>query len=508
MANSNGLITKSPFYLTAAALAAVLVLCVANEIYLGVAVVLGAVWALALTLHAPVVMLMAWIATGPLLSGWLGAALGDKIPALTPDRVLVFVLASVSAVRWLGRPARFTPPGPIEWAMGLFFAVAFVSMVASGGSPGIGGGLYRDFIFLLQSYGIPFVGFVLAKNLIRSQRQFAWLLGSLIFTDVLAAVLGIVQFLGGVTTFRPNRFEIATTADRAMGVFSSPIEFGYCMSTGLLIIMVLWLRTPRAGLRLVMAGLALPMMVAIVLAKSRAPWIGLALGAAVVSIYDRALRRTVIAAGVAGAVALVAAAIILPQVMDLREFEARVFELSPILNRIALTATAVNMILAHPVFGWGFYRMAFITNKPEFISNFGGIPTRFSDPGVPHNELMHILVLVGIVGFLPFMMIFVYSFRMLLRTVRFLPGGAEGPALQPHASSASTPMDLRRDVALITLATLVMYIFNGMSVDIALFLHGTNQVYVLLGAVAGMGVGAAAVARERPEAPLESRALA
>lgn len=500
MANSNGLITKSPFYLAAATFAAALILCVANEIYLGVAVILGAVWALALTLHAPVLMLMAWIASGPLLSGWLGAALGDKIPALTPDRVLVFVLASVSAVRWLGRPARFTPPGPIDYAMGAFLAVAMVSMVASGGSPGVGGGLYRDFIFLAQSYGIPFTGFVLARNLIRTQRQFMWLLGALIFTDVLAAVLGLVQFLGGVTSFRPNRFETATTSERAMGVFASPIEFGYCMSTGLIIIMVLWLRTRRVGLRLVLAGLALPMMVAIVLAKSRAPWIGFALGAAVVSIYDARLRRAVIGAGVAGAVALVAAAVFLPQVMDLREFEARVFELSPILNRIALTATSVNMILAHPVFGWGFYRMAFIVNKPEFISNFGGIPTRFSDPGVPHNEIMHVLVLVGVVGFLPYMMIFVNSFRMLIRSVRALPIDS--------LASQGGDVDLRRDVVLITMATLVMFIFNGMSVDIGLFLHGSNQLYVLLGTAAGTGVGAAAVAREQPGTPLESRALA
>ncbi|MCX5659226.1 MAG: O-antigen ligase family protein [Planctomycetota bacterium] len=432
---TTSLIEKSPFYLASAALAGALVLCTAMGFYIGIAVVLGSVWALAITLHMPVLMLMAWIATGPLLSGWLGTALGDSVPALTPDRVLIIVVAGVSAVRWLGRPARFQKPGAIEGAMGVFIGIAFVSMVASGGSPGIGGGVYP---------------------------------------------------------FQPTRYAFAGARAPAMGVFASPIEFGYCMSTGLIIVLVLWMRTRSAGLRLVLAGLALPMMVAIVLAKSRAPWIGLALGAAVVSVYDPQLRRAIIAVGVAGAVALVAAAVILPQVMDTREFEARVTEVSPILNRIALTATSVNMIAARPLFGWGFYRIAFVLNKPEYISNFGGIPARFSDPGVPHNEFMHILVLLGIVGFVPFMAIIVFNLRMLLRVLRALPVGNLAADDGAGAVAGERPeADLRRVVALIALATLVMYLFNGLSVDIALFLHATNQVYVLLGAVAGMALAAA-----------------
>src|SRR5688572_32803083 len=66
---------------------------------MGLAVAGGAA-VLCIGLFSPAALVLAWIGAGPTLSTWLDVNVGP-LPNLTPDRALLLVLLSVTALRWL-----------------------------------------------------------------------------------------------------------------------------------------------------------------------------------------------------------------------------------------------------------------------------------------------------------------------------------------------------------------------------------------------------------------------
>jgi O-antigen ligase len=79
-------------------------------------------------------------------------------------------------------------------------------------------------------------------------------------------------------------------------------------------------------------------------------------------------------------------------------------------------ATAFNMFIHNPIFGLGFGRSTFLEAKMAYITSFGPVSPQFAVPvSIPHNEFLHILVLTGVVGFVPYLLILVNCARMLRR---------------------------------------------------------------------------------------------
>jgi O-antigen ligase len=440
--------------------------------------------ALCLGLFAPTVLLLAWLAADPSLSTWLDVRIGP-FPALTPDRALLMVLVAVTAWRWLRRPQTLLPLGRLELLMAGFIIYAAASAVAGGGSQQknlaavnvAAGGLKSDFVFLSVCYALPFLGFFMTKNLVFSERHIRWLLAMFIAVGIFVAFTGILQYFTSITIFTPKRMEVAHL-ERATGTMASAPEFGMVVGIPLLTAIICFLRSRFVPEKLVLAGAIAFMGFAIVLAKTRGIWVGLVVGLAVAALYERGLRRRLGAVALASAMALIAA---WPLIANSAFIQYRVLDMVPIYARIINTATALNMFRHSPVVGFGFGRYTYDSEKWPYLVDVGGVSSQFGYPaGVPHNEYLHILVLLGLIGFIPYSAMLVTAWRTASRLYRETFADVSG---------------LRRDSALIFLSVFAFYLTTALAVDAFGFVHASLQIYALLGALDGLRVRELALSR-------------
>jgi O-antigen ligase len=295
------------------------------------------------------------------------------------------------------------------------------------------------------------------------------------------ALVGAVQYYTGTSFFFSERYEHAGE-QRAIGTLPAVVDYGMVLSSGAVAAAVLLLRRPRLPKACVLAGAFVIIMGSVMLNKTRAVWVGVAVGLFITFVLERRFRRTLFATA---AVAVVAGLLAYPFLVDSDFFKGRVMAVHPIYNRIAIYATAINMILHRPIFGGGFGRYMFLEDKWEYLSGFGDVSSTWAVfPGVPHDEYLHVLALVGLVGFLPYAFVLVSSWRTLRRSYACL--GADGSA--------------GADTTLVALAVLGVYLANGLFSDLLFAINTSNQVYVLLGAADGFRVRAAGETPSPPEA--------
>ena len=439
---------------------------------MGVAVAAGAA-ALCVALFAPAGLVLAWLGTATTIPYWFDIKIGP-LPALTPDRALLAVLLSVLACRWLLRRQTLLPLGRLELLMAWFIIFAAASAVAGGGSrqtnlivKNPGGSLNLDLIFLALGYGIPFVGFLLAKNLLHRENHIRWLLGTFIVAGVFVALTGVLQDGFGITVFTPTRIAVSHQG-RATGTMTSAQEFGLIVGTSLLTAAVCFLRSRYVPERLFLAVAMVIMAAGIGLNRTRVIWFGLVVGIGIATLYESALRKRMIAAVLASTVSLAAA---WPLIADTQFVQGRVLDLVPVYHRVVTAATALNMFAHSPLVGHGFGRYTYDSEKWPYITGIGGLSPYYAlDIGVPHNEYLHILVLLGLAGFVPYVAMLTLAWRTAARHYREcvdLPGP-------------------RRDIALIFLSAFALYLTTSATAD-SMFSGAANlQIYSLLGAVDGL----------------------
>jgi len=447
--------------------------------------VIGVTAVLPLVLHAPVATLLAWVATGASLGGWLDMPLGGGLPTASPDRVLFVALLGICTVRWIQRPDTLVRPGRIELAMGLFLLVAVASNLVAGPSVEVNGagGRHLDFIFLGQSYAIPFLGYFLAKNLLHERRHLHALLVVCVAMGCFIGGVGILQQFTGFSMFRPTRYEIIHEG-RATGTLSSAAHFGLVVSMCLFPGILLLRRARALTGRISLLAAVSVILVAVALCKTRAAYVGVFAGLAVLGRWDRRLGRALVIAALFVTLGLLLA---WPLMARTDFVSGRLSDPTPIRNRIALTGTALNMVAHRPVFGFGFGRYRFAEERMPYLSSLGGVSRAWAySLHVPHNEYLHVLVLTGLVGFLPYLYVLVSCLRSVVRGYRELlaRGGIES------------------DVALAAMLGLVAYLLNGFFSELMFTWYGSNIVFVLLGAVEGARNKAAREATVRATSPL------
>jgi len=441
-----------------------LALAVAQFAVIETSVVLGSVLGLAVGLWAPVGALMAWLVSGPTLGSWVSFRIGP-LPALTPDRAIFVILFLITAVRVMVRSRPMPRLGLVAWCMLLFSLFALGSTFVRGGTWRTieEGGIKSDLIFLIQGYMIPFLGFVLARALIVRERHASWLLYTLIAVSTVAGAVGILEYFTGIKVFNPTRFE-SIHENRATGSFATAVEFGMIMDAGLIAATLMLLRTRTLLGRSTLAAVIGLGLVAVVFSKTRSVWLALAVGLTVLALGERRLRRPMAMVAV---FALLALLLSLPILLQTQFAQGRVFAIEPIYNRVALTATALDMAAEHPLLGAGFGRFTFLEDKWQHISSMGDIPPYYAyQLSHPHNSWLHILVLLGLVGFVLFALVIAMVGRGAWR-LRRLTTGQPGPV---------------RDLALASLAVFAVYLVVSLFTELMFYAQAGVQVFVLLGA--------------------------
>ena len=365
------------------------------------------------------------------------------------------------------------PPGRIEMMMLLFLVIAAVSSLVAGPTHEPGGDARgtQDFIFLTQSYGVPFLGFFLAKNLLRGERQLRALLVTCVAMGCFIGAVGILQHFTGIATFTPTRYETIHEA-RATGTLSSAPHFGIVMSLCLFPAIILLKRARTLVSRSAFLGAVSLILLSLILCKTRAAYLGVVVGLGLLGRLDRRLGRVLV---VLAFVATFGLMIAWPVFVDTDFVQGRLSDPTPILNRIALTGTAVNMIVHRPVFGFGFGRLRFSQERMEYLSSLGGVSRAWAHSlHVPHNEYLHLLILTGLAGFLPYLAVIMGCLKTSARASRRREGGG----------------GIERDLAIVAYVGFAAYLVNGFFSELLFAWYGSNIIYVLLGAVEGSRIRA------------------
>ncbi len=432
--------------------------------------IVGLVLATVIVLYAPVWMLILGVAAGPTLGGWLDFSAGGAIPAATIDRAMLFVVSVYTGILVLFRRIRLLPPGRTEAVMAVFIVIAAVSLVIRGGSLTAGGesGFRLDVILLLQSYMVPFVLFFLAKNLIRDV-HLKWILRVYAAVGIFIGLVSILQFFTGITWFTPTRYAVIHEG-RAVGTLSSASHFGIVMSIGVISTLTLLVRSRGSMAKMRICGALAIMTIGLILTKTRAVYLGLFAAISAMAVLVPRTRRAVVVFGLAGITALLVA---WPMVSQSDFVRGRLADPVPVYNRVALWGTAVNMVIHRPLAGFGFGERTYREERGPYFVKVGDVPPDYAySLGATHNEYFNILVMLGLLGFIPFASILVLCWRS---------------GLQVHRrSDAARPWE--REIAFVALASLAIWAANGIFVDLSRNWYGSNMVFFLFGVVEGIRV--------------------
>jgi O-antigen ligase len=263
-------------------------------------------------------------------------------------------------------------------------------------------------------------------------------------------------------------------ADRAKATFHNAIPFGATVTILLAVALVLYLHSARR-FRLALMVFAVGALASIVGSKTRIVWVN-ALGVlALLAVRVPKLR--------APAAALAALPIVGVLVLPLYHFDPlkvtrRLQDVESTYDRIAATDIAVLMIAERPLFGFGVGVNTFNHRKVDYYRSRDGAALPLDRlPFMPHNDLLNVAVLMGVVGLVVYVALFVAAWREI------------------HiASTSSEPGSLAAGIALVAYAAFLVIVGTGL-LNATMFM---SYPQVLLFFLLGMTVSAPATLRGAP----------
>ena len=279
-------------------------------------------------------------------------------------------------------------------------------------------------------------------------------------------IIGLAQQFLGWNFFAPTRY-INIHPDRVTGSFPNALAYGIVLASLLILSLWLYLRSSGLWTRIFLAAIFAGLALCIVLSQGRAVWLAVPIG--LLFLFFRAPRLRSLLVSLALVVG-VAGPLILPFVTDVSRLAERLTAFSPVFNRVALSATALNMAADKPILGFGFGETTFRANKSRYYATWGNVPLQYAaEPSVPHNEFLNVLIMTGALGLFAFLVLLWVSWRMLARQRKVL--AEQDP--------------LRAELAVFVQAVFLMVLFNGLFLDLSsLSYFVLVLLYFLMGIVA------------------------
>ncbi|SCY56907.1 O-antigen ligase family protein [Microvirga guangxiensis] len=444
-----------------------LALSVASSDWIGAAMFFGVVGVGFLLVIDSKLIAMLWLIGQPTLFVFPNN-IAASVPFFTLERALFLLLLGLMIVRMMTRSVEARPMSKLDRRALIFVGVLVVSFLTTIIDKDLKT-IRGDLAFLLQCYLMPWLSILIARRLDWTETDVLRFLRLLTIAGLGLFGIGVLQFFLGIKWFTPTSFEVIHEG-RTTGTFANAVEYGSVLAGIGLLTLAQLVTTQNLLLRLALLFSFGIMVGGIVICMTRSPLVGLALGLLIVFLGDRRIRP-LIAAG--GAFGVLAAAAVIPLVLDVDALLYRFSELEPIYNRVALFMTATNMIENFPVFGIGFGRHSFSDAKNAYLDGAGEIGAEWAAGiGVPHFEYIHVLVLCGTVG----LICYILAFTACISTLRAI-------YRDPRATTFT------RTTALYVLAMLASLLVNGLFVDFLAYNYFMSLVCFMVGMVSVMRVG-------------------
>ena len=375
---------------------------------------------------------LAWIAARctvfPLGDGAL-----EAVSVFTFDRLAFLFVGALLVARVVRDPPVLRRTGRVEAAMAVYLAVIGLSWATTLRDK-TAVDLKRDVELLSTCFVMPFAAFLIARHGGWTARQArAGMVVLVVSVGVFLVALGVVQALVD-WRFLIEQPERSFHQTRARGPFDNALP--YSLLLGLLVPTAIALAaSERRRRRILWLVLCAGLIEGLVLAQMRIVWIALP----VALLYFAAVSPPVRRFATIAAMAMVAAVALAKSGLDLHSLAApdgalsqpgaavdvRIRDEEPIYNRVAVYATALNMIAHRPLFGFGFGAHTFEQWRDPYYTSCCGVPAVWAEGcAVPHNELLNALVLLGAVGLAVYLALLRELWRLLSSARATLDGRA------------------------------------------------------------------------------------
>ncbi|MHA1370976.1 MAG: O-antigen ligase family protein, partial [Promethearchaeota archaeon] len=397
----------------------------------------------------------AWVVTIP-FAQWSLYELGFM--NLYMHRIILIFLLLFSLVYVSIRKITFLKISVVELLMLGFTLICLVSASKSNSLDRIG------FAVLLNSYIFPFLGYYLARNFIQNDKDVRSFSVVITYLGLYLAYVGICEQLYPDLVFPRyivNPKYIISGLGRSVGPSLEPVGYGIGLLFCLLFSTYLFFKinnslNPKKILALIVILMA---PIAIFFTVTRAVWGGLIFSLFILFLFfPRGKKMFAIL------FLILIIGFILIQTIQVSKTQGSAKDVlyrDTIYFRISMAKTGMLMFLEKPIFGFGQFQYS-----KEFTPYFErlGTSSHPTEGFLMHNTFINILVELGIIGFVPFFLIFAYLIK---------------DAIILYRKSVEN-----RDIAIIFLAACAAFIFAGMA---------NNMHYkfanVLLFSMAGMTKG-------------------
>ncbi len=446
--------------LVVALLIAVLVL---SFKWLGLSMILLGAGFFAFLFVSPLTVLLLWLALSPIMDFYLRISLGAGIPDITFTRGAVAGVFFVVLMQSTFRMRALWGASQTEKAMLVFSGMALVTLLFRNN-------LTQDLQLLLDGYMVPFILFFLAKNLIRDEKDVLDLLKVGAFAGSYLAVIGLLQYFTNINPFVPEGF-ISIHEKRATGPFVNAVQYGGVLAILFLSTFYLYTLQRRGAYKTILLLSLFLMVTGVLFSMTRAVWGSLFLACILVAIFIPQYRNVMIKLPL---FLLFLGIVIILMMPDASFIKERALELGPIYSRLALYATGVNTVLDNPLLGNGFGRYSYFEASRDNLTTFSGIPESLGlGLDVPHNEFLHILVMLGGLG----LWLYIYIYY---RTIKY--------SLDLYSYSKDKRFQFRNLIVFFWAISLVV-ILNGLVVDFIFFTYFNSLYFLIAGMIMGVVSG-------------------
>lgn len=253
--------------------------------------------------------------------------------------------------------------------------------------------------------------FVILISIFRKKEDWLLPLRATVIVSGLSSIAGVFQ-----------QFKIFTfynvSPGRLSGTLSNPDFFGAYTALSIFLAIILLLAEKKRNLKILWAFFAFLNLYTLVLSGTRASWVGFAMG--VVFIYLLNYKSLNYKQKLYSLFIILSIAIIMffaPLIIEKTHLEksaignriVSIYNID-IANRVVLWDVAWRAFKDRPVLGWGFESYSYISDK-YFKGDYStGI---YFDR--PHNKVLEVLVLTGIVGMISYLLLFLIPCYLVLR---------------------------------------------------------------------------------------------
>ena len=356
----------------------------------------GLVLHILLILASPVLGFLTWIATSPFgRFAYQVINLGGGVPDLTLDRLVAALLVTLLVAQLATRQRRGVRIGPVE-----IFAVLYIAAMALSVSSSLMGRT-KAIQNWFDYYAIPFVVYLVAKNLITNRQDLRAAMHVLLIIGLYMALLATREQITGDVWFYPPDRSVIYTADvrRVVALLGNPAYLALVINMAVPFVVYLFATTPSATAKLFYLGSLAILALGTFMCYNRAGWVELPLALLVMALFSPRFRKYLLPALIVlGLVLALGGTVFLAD----SRIAQRLFAQGPIVYRQRALGVALTMLREHLWFGVGF------NNYPFYYSRYAFWDPYLRNLPQPHNSYLTVALNAGLPAGICYVLMFAF----------------------------------------------------------------------------------------------------